>query len=347
MDVSGEEKKILVFELNWLGDILFSFPFLRAIRKKLPEAYISCAVVPRYADLLINNPWINNIHILSDDHGPGEIIEKIKFVNKIKKEKYDICFLLKPSRTKALMAYLSGIKTIIGFGGKKSKVNLTVKIPASDSHRSDQILSLAGALGVKDADEKYEYFINAPDAKRSVDILRASGGGTRPSIVINPGGNWDAKRWPLDKHKRLAEKMVSSFKNVEVIIAGSEKDVGLANEIVFFVNNKRCYSIAGKTNLNELASVFRNSVLVISADSGPMHMASAVGARTIVLFGPTAVKITGPRGVRESIIIRKDCGCNIPCYTANCGMDFACMRNITVDEVFRAAKKILLENGIS
>ena len=85
----SEPKRILVFELNWLGDILFSFPFLRAVRSAFPEAYIACVVVPRYADLLINNPWINDVHALSDNNSITSIGEKIAFVHMIRKEKYD------------------------------------------------------------------------------------------------------------------------------------------------------------------------------------------------------------------------------------------------------------------
>jgi lipopolysaccharide heptosyltransferase II len=341
---SSGQKKILVFELNWLGDILFSFPFLRALRKRFPEAYIACVVVPRYLDLLVNNPWINDVRAFSDEHGIHTIKEKIAFIDMIRKEHYDTCFLLKPSRTKALMAALAGINRRIGFTGKSSAINYSVEFPRGEVHRADQILSLAGAVGVTKADGAYEYFLSAMDAGKCEEVLHGAGGGLRRTIVINPGGNWAAKRWPVEKYKQLVKRMISAFNDVEVVITGSRKDSGLGDEISAFVNDKRCYSIAGQTTLNELAAIFKKSELVISADSGPLHLASAIGARTIGLFGPTSYKITGPRGRQESVIIRGDCGCDIPCYVEKCEKNYVCMRNIKVDEVFSAVRTVLLKN---
>ena len=344
MNKNFKPERILIFELNWLGDILFSFPLIRAIRKKFPEAYITCVVVPRYMDLLVNNPWINDVYAFSDERGLGAIKEKIVFTAMLRRESYDTCFFLKPSKTKAIMAAFAGIKTRIGFGEKKTAINCLVDLPKEEVHRADHILSLARSVGIKEADGSYEYFINEADVKKAKEVLRQSGGGIHRTVVINPGGNWDAKRWPVEKHKDLAKRIVSTFKDVEVIISGSKKDIDLADGIVSFVEDKRCYSIAGQTGLNELAAIFAECSVMISADSGPLHLASANNAPTVGLFGPTSCELTGPRGKKESVIIWKDCGCDIPCYAEHCEKAYACMDGITVDEVFDAAKKVLGEN---
>jgi ADP-heptose:LPS heptosyltransferase len=99
--------------------------------------------------------------------------------------------------------------------------------------------------------------------------------------------------------------------------------------------------VAGKTTLNELAAIFSKCAVVVSADSGPLHLASASGAMTVGLFGPTSYKITGPRGKKGSIIIQKDFGCPVPCYVADCGKEYSCMRSITVDEVYHAAAGVI------
>ena len=337
-------QRILIFELNWLGDILFSFPLIRAIRKKFPEAFIACAVVPRYRDLLVNNPWINYVYSLSDERGACTIKEKIVFTAMLKREGYDTCFFLKPSKTKAMMATFAGIKTRIGFDGKKTAINCLVDSPNGEVHRADHILSLAKAVGINESDGRYEYFINEDDVMKVKEVLCEAGGGKFRTVVINPGGNWDAKRWPVPKYKDLAKRIVSTFNDVEVIVSGSKKDIVLAADIVSFVDDKRCYSIAGKTRLNELAAIFAKCSLMISADSGPLHLASANNAPTVGLFGPTSPEMTGTRGKKESVIIWKDCGCEIPCYVESCEKDYVCMHGISVDEVFNAAKKVLGEN---
>jgi len=335
--------RILIFELNWMGDILFSLPFIRAVRKKFPDAYIACTVVPRYAELLIHNPWVNYVHALPDNNRLSSIGEKISFVRMIKKEGYDACFILKPSRTKAVMALLAGIPERFGFAGKNSPLTREVEQPGG-LHRADQILALAGLVGVEKADGTYEYFYSEEDEERANDILRRAGGGIRRTVALNPGGNWEMKRWPADNFTDLARRLLDAFGDIEVMITGAEKDVKLARGIARDAGSDRCYTVAGMTGLNELAVLFKESALVVSADSGPLHLASATGVTTIGIFGPTSYKITGQRGRGRNIAMQKDVGCRVPCYAKSCGMDLACMKAVTVDEVFKAAKE-RLEGG--
>ena len=333
-------ERILIFELNWMGDILFSFPFIRAVRKAFPEAYIACTVVPRYAELLIHNPWVNYVHALPDNNKLSSIGEKLAFVRMIKNEGYDAAFFLKPSRTKAVMAILAGIPERIGFSGKSAPLTKAVDMPQG-LHRADQILSLAGMIGVDKADGTYEYFFSEEDEERANDILREAGGGVRRTVAINPGGNWAMKKWHPENYAELARRLLAAFEDIEVMVTGAEKDVHLAREIVREAGGDRCYSVAGRTGLNELAVLFKESTVVISADSGPLHLASATGAMTIGLFGPTSFRVTGPRGRGRNIVIQKDVGCEVPCYVKSCDMNIACMKAITVDEVFNAAKEVL------
>jgi len=334
-------KKIIVFELNWLGDILFSLPFLRALRERFPEARIACAVVPRYADLLVNDPWIDEIIALSDNNGLTGLPERIQFVRRIRREGYDTAVFLKPSRTKTAMAAAAGITERIGFPGKGAAITREVDTPDLGTHRVDHILALASAFGVHDADCRYEYSVSDADAERIETLLNGAGGGTRRIVVLNPGGNWDAKRWPSERFSELARQLLERFEDIEVVITGAPKDRALAGGIVAHASSDRCYSIAGKTGLNELAALFKKSALVISADSGPLHLASASGARTIALFGPTSESITGPRGKGENIVIRGEPECEIPCYVDVCKKDFICMKSIAVDKVFGEAENML------
>ncbi len=334
-------ERILVFELNWMGDILFSFPFIRAIRKKFPDAFITCAVVPRYADLLAHNPWVNFVHAFTDDNSIASLMEKLEFIGMIRKEKYDTCFLLKPSRTKTVIAALAGIPSRIGFAGKKAApLTREVDMPRG-LHRVDQILALAGAVGVSEADNTYEYFYSEEDAERGDALLHDVRGGSRRMVAMNPGGNWQPKRWPVESFVELAKKILARFKEVEIMITGAAGDEKLAGEMVLKIGSERCYTLAGKTGLNELAFLFRKCDLVISADSGPLHLASAAGVTTIGLFGPTSHKVTGPRGKGKNVVIYRDVGCEVPCYVEDCDKEFMCMRSIAVDEVFGAAEAVL------
>jgi len=341
--VADDFERILIFELNWLGDILFSFPLLRAIRGRFPKAYIACAVVPRYRELLANNPWVDSVHALSDNNSISTLKEKLGFAGMMKKEGFDACFLLKPSRTRAVMASIAGIRERIGFSGKNCPLTRVVDLPKDHVHRADQLLALAGAVGVESADGTYEYFLSNEDKEKGRALLGSLSGRAGTRVALNPGGNWGAKRWPKENFIELGRKLLAVFGEIEIVVTGASGDVSLAREIVSSIGSPRCYSAAGLTGLNQLAYIFSVCSLVVSADSGPMHLASANGAPTIALFGPTSPEMTGPRGNGRNVVLRGSVDCRIPCYEENCAKGYECMRSITAGEVFRAAEKILSE----
>lgn len=341
MDNIHQPQKILIFELNWLGDILFSFPFIRALRKSFPGAYISCAVVPRYAELLAYNPWVSDIHVLSDDNDIRTLGEKLAFINIIRKEKYDTCFLLKPSSTKAMMALLSGIPTRVGFSGKKSSLTVEVDLPKEKIHRIDQLLALASAIGIKEADGAYEYFVTEEYEEKMVALLLKEGRGAHRMVVLNPGGNWGPKRWTSDNFIRLGKMLLERFEDVEIMVSGAAKDLGICQHIASGIGPERCYTLAGRTGLNDLAALFKKASLVVSGDSGPMHLASAVGAPVVALYGPTDHRLAGPRGKGLNIVIQSKIRCEVPCYAEKCDLDYECMSLITPTQVFDEAEKIL------
>ncbi|MFH1395571.1 MAG: lipopolysaccharide heptosyltransferase II [Candidatus Omnitrophota bacterium] len=327
-------ERILIFELNWLGDILFSFPFIKAVREAFPNAYIACAVVPRYAELLKNNTCVDEIYELSDDNGVLSFWEKLKFIFLLRKEKFDTCFLMKPSKNKTLIAACAGIKRRIGFKGKKSFLTEEVNLPEKEMHKTAQILFLAKTIGIESADEKYEYCVNAEDLKRVNKLINVNAEDKHVLIAINPGGNWNAKRWPAENFVLLAKKILSQFNNIGIVITGAKKDRMFTEKMTDEIGDKRCFNLAGLTNLSELAALFSKCDLVVSSDSGPLHLASAVGTVTIGIFGPTSHEITGPMGIGKSIIIREDINCKIPCYEEQCTKDYICMKKVTVDKVF-------------
>ncbi len=334
-------KRILVFELNWMGDILFSFPFLRALRKAFPTAHIACAVVGRYKELLDRNPLVDEVYVLSDRRGVVSLPEKLEFIRTLRKAGYDACFLLKPSRTKGIIAFLSGIPRRIGFAGKNAMLTEQVESVSPGCHRADTFSALAARAGIAVQDGTYEYFVGREDERRGNVLLEEFNKNMRRIVAVNPGGNWEAKRWPAERFTGLVEKILSRFENVSVVVTGAGKDAELAERIVSQTDPRRCYALAGRTRPAGLAAIFKKCALVVSADSGPLHLASAVGTATVGLFGPTSPKITGPRGKGVNAVIIGTCDCIVPCYIEKCEKNYVCMRSITVDEVFAAVVKVL------
>lgn len=337
--------KIAVFNVNWLGDVLFSAPAIRRIRQAWPQAFIVGIVVPRCRDLLAHNPDINEVIVYDEKGRHRSLWGKLRFLGLLRKKRFDKGFLFHRSWTRALIFFLAGIKERIGYGDKRRGALLTTAIAAPDKarmHRAEYYLSIVSAyLGRKGKaagggldNFRWDFIVSDEDRVYIHNLLAAVGINKDDFLVLlNPGGNWRQKRWPRERFVSLARRL-GDRRGVRVVISGAEKDVGLGQEIAASAGSKDVSSLCGKTTLGQLAALMQGADVVVSADSGPLHLAIAAGAkRVIALFGPTLPSITGPYCPPGQVsVLRKDTGCTIPCYKQDCG-DIRCMRAISVDDV--------------
>jgi len=178
--------------------------------------------------------------------------------------------------------------------------------------------------------------------KRVGEILKQQGVDLKqPIVIINPGGNWNLKRWPKERFAQLITFLLEHW-DVQVVLSGAKKDVPLIKEIDHLCEGGAVL-LAGKTGLCELVALMGKATLVISADSGPLHIANGVGTPVVALFGPTRPEITGPRGSGRVVLLQKDVGCNSEaCYVLDCP-DNLCMKAVTVDDVCAAVDTVLRE----
>jgi len=334
-------KKILVVNVNWLGDVIFSAPVFRALHEKYPQSQISCMAVPRVAEVLKQIPFVDNIIIYEEKGRHRSPVGKLKIIGKLRREKFDSAFLLHGSMTRALLVFLAGIPIRAGYATKKRGCLLThiVKRLSSTVHRSDHYLQVIESFGVEVKQRQYELVCDK-EAETFAEKFIAENGIEKNDffIVLNIGGNWDLKRWPKENFAHLAGRLQKELK-AKIAISGAPKDVDGAKEIAALMQTKPLI-FAGKTTLPQLFAVLKRATIVVSADSGPLHAASSVGTKTIGLFGPTHPKVTGPRGKKESILIRYEVGCNDkPCYNLDC-KDNICMKAISVDDVIQRVRKI-------
>lgn len=339
-----EAKRILIVNVNWLGDVLFSTPFIRAVKNNFPNAYIACMVAPRCREVLQGNPCLDEIIVYDEKGIHAGLFGKIKFIRQLKGYDFDTVFLLHRSFTRTLMAYLAGIPERIGYYTPKRSALLTKapKPPQPTLHRAKFYLNLLKALGLRTDDNGCEFFISGQDESWADGFLKASGIKEGQRIIIfNPGGNWLPKRWPAANFGLLADEITEHFGSmVKILISGSEKDLELAQRISRIY--KDAITACGLATLKQSAALFKKADLVISSDSGPLHIAVSVGANVIALFGPTSPLVTGPYKAtgKKVVILHKDVGCRVPCYDAGC-VDYKCMSAITPQEVFEAVKKVL------
>ena len=334
--------RILIVNVNWLGDVLFTTPFIRAIRERFPASYIACLVVPRCRELLEDNPNINDVIVYDEDGLHKSIFGKFNLIKTLRQKGFDGSFLLHRSFTRALLVFLSGIKNRIGYNTKKRGLLLTKALdePLGSIHKVEYFLNLAEACGANIVQREYDFFVRDQERREVEDFFKKRGITSDDTlIVLNPGGNWPPKRWPKESFAEVADRLSSEL-NAKVVITGAPSDMDLAHEIMALTKT-RLVSATGKTTLKSLGAVMERADLVISSDSGPMHLALGVKSKVIALFGPTSDAITGPYGrQKDFFVIKKDVDCAVPCYDFTCN-DHRCMKAITVDEVVEKAKEML------
>jgi heptosyltransferase II len=340
--VKYPKKRILIFNVNWLGDVLFSTATIRNVRRNYPDSYIACVIPSRCYPILKGNPHLDEVIIFDEKDRHKGMLAKLNFISLLKEKKFDTVFLLHRSFSRALICRLAGIGERIGHNTKKRSFLLTQKItmPKKDSlHRIDFFLDVIEKAGLR-VEDRYLDFIFTPEEEKHVhDFLMKNSVNNGDFIVaLNPGGNWIPKRWPKDYWAQLADKLISEM-NVKVIITGSISDLPLVNQIKGRMKENPLVA-CGVFNIKQLGALAKRSDLFITADTGPMHIANAVGAKKIIaIFGPTAKEITGPYPNMNTVILQKDIGCLIPCYKVSC-QDNRCMKAVTPDDVLAQVKKI-------
>lgn len=333
-------KKILVVNVNWLGDVIFSSPVVKALKEQGHTVHITCLGVPRVQEILESIPNIDEVIIYDEkgrDRGPWA---KWKLIRQLTREKFDVCYLLHRSWTRALLIFLAGIPIRVGYDEKRLGKLLTQAVQPSDKgmHRSDRYLRVIEADGVTVDDRDYQLNVDPKASEEINEMLKVQGINKDDyCIVVNPGGNWDLKRWPVSSYTQLIQQLMNG--PTKIILSGAPKDRELIESILATLR-ERPVVLAGKTNLKQLIALMKRADLVVSGDSGPLHLASAVGTSVVAIFGPTRPEVTGPRGLGRVEILQKDVGCNRqPCYHLACPNN-VCMQSVTVSNVLQIIQKI-------
>lgn len=284
----SSQPKILVFNVNWLGDILFSFPALLAIKNHYPSSHLACIVPPPYKDLFHGQSFIDEVIAFSDQ----TLLDKIRLVSYLRKQNWDISFLFHRSKTRARLLKWAGIPTRIGYDVKHRSHLLThaISLSSQAQHKMDILRNLLIGFGISNVPSYYEYRVSPG----MVSI-------PKPYIVFHPGSNWKPKQWPTPHFIALGKKLQKQY-GVSLVITGSQKDKYSALVIQRELPDKT-FDLTGKTTLPELANLFQQSQLVIAGDTGPMHLACASQAHVIALYGPTSPELNGPRGQKNFKVI--------------------------------------------
>lgn len=335
-------KNILVVSVNWLGDVIFSLPVYQAIKENCPDARITVLCVPRVSEVLSLCSHIDDIMVFDEKGRDRSFFRRLVCVIKLRKRKFDAVFMLRPSFSRACLMWLAGIPLRIGFGNPAAPWPLTLAGAMPDSrntHRSDIYSHLVTVAGFKLTDRISRLSLSSALQVAACSFLQARGLPQDGAyVVLNTGGNWDLKQWPSACFALLAQRLVKETK-YKIVLPGGPSDRSRANEIASSLG-RSAIVVAGETDIPMLAAIMSGAAMVISADSGPLHLASALGVATVAIFGPTRPELTGPRGTGRGVVLQKDTGCNrAACYYLECS-DNICMKQVSVDDVFSSVLRL-------
>lgn len=331
--------KILVVNVNWLGDVLFSTPALRALRKHHPKAYIACLVPPRCKEVLKGNPYLDEVIVADDRDDLFSLPSSVKTVFRLRSMRFDLAIFFHRSISKRLMTVLAGIPERKGFEtAEKKRFFLTsaVPVPSAGMHRTDFFLHILSGHGIPPSGRELDFFPAqeaAEELKRllSEASLDLSGG----YAVVHPGGNWDLKRWPLGHFAEWIGLFLEKHPSRKIVLCGTEPEKKLADQILGKVRSERLVSFCGRTSLGVLAFLLKGADFILSNDSGPIHLAASQRTPIVGLYGPTSALLTGPLSEGRVLILSKDVGCQVPCYFRACDSRF-CLDWIKPREVFES-----------
>ncbi len=333
----NEPKEIIIRGTNWLGDSVITIPAVRALRQNFPSASISMIAPLNLAELWRNEDSVDRVIPFAR---PTPITEKVRLIRLLRSGHYDLGVLFPNSFESALWFFFGGVHLRIGYAtyGRGIILNRKLAEPQEGDHQVFRYLNLVKSLGTFQADTKPT--IGIPDnLKRwANNLLREKGiKQGAPIIGINPGSTYGkAKCWPPEKFSGLI-KLVKERLDASVIVFGSRGERALA-ESLCSNSNETVLNMVGETTIMQLAALIGSCDLLISNDTGPMHVACAVGTPLVAILGPTDPVATGPLG--ESVIIRKVVDC-APCLKRECPTDHRCMNLISADDVYRGVVELL------
>ena len=339
------QERILVVMPNWFGEVLFATPFLRMLRAARPNSCISVLGVLRGEEVLANNPDVDEFIVFDESGLHRTFSGKRALTHVLRSRRFDTAFILRKSLTRTFLLMLAGIPRRIGFDNPKSGWLLTerVKAPPGSTHKAHAYLQLLhGPLGIPIAPPpSYGYYVTDQERAEVRRLLRERGVAEGGSfVVLHPGGNWPHKRWPPERFAELAKRLAQQRHEIVVMTGGPEDEAWVGP--IMQQMDPLPVLLVGKTTLRQLAVCLEQARLVVSNDTGVLHIACALKRPVVALYGPTSPAITGPLGDPTSTIVihHPDCCPRIPCLNPR-HPGSPGMASITVDEVFAAARQML------
>lgn len=356
---SFHPRRILVLRLDLIGDLVLSLTVVHLLKKTYPDAEIDLLAIPSSGQIALADPDLSAVITYDPNiwRRPKALLQPQNWraasmlYKRLRSRHYDLAVSVFGPWA-ALLAVLSGAQRRVGFGKEGYLGFMTDSVKgrhwkAGDHlHEVDYCLALARAAGADPAPEdRIPHLSVEAEASQAVEQLLIQKGlrPDKPLIACHVNAhNGQSKRWPIPYWVKLIDRLIGED-GANVVLTGAANDLPLINTITGRLHEQPI-NLAGQTSLPQLAALLQRADILITGDSGPMHIAGAVGTALIAIHGPTDPALSGPVSPKATIL-RSDIWCS-PCYTAKGPADCRffttqCMKNITPDQVFTKIHEIL------
>jgi heptosyltransferase II len=338
---SDQVKSVVVRGTNWVGDAVMTVPALRELRRILPEAHITLVSRPNTVDIFVDADFLDEV-LVYDRAGFGSTRKQAR---EWKRRGFDLAVLFQNAFEAAAIAFLARVPMRIGYDAEGRGMLLTNSLPLppwkDERHEIFFYLNIVaeleqllhGTSTIESHGPRFDLHISVARRQQAKDALRSQGVLDTPLVLLCPGSiNSRAKRWPTECYAALADRFAEN--GARVVLIGSPAEIGVSEQVRQQMRSQPII-MTGRTSVSEAAAIISVADVLITNDTGPAHIGSAVGTPTLVIFGPTNPLTTRPFAPSAEIIRDPpDCA---PCMLRDCPIDHRCMTAITADEVFSRA----------
>ncbi|HEX9156017.1 MAG TPA: lipopolysaccharide heptosyltransferase II [Nitrospira sp.] len=347
-------KQIVVRGPNWLGDAVMCEPALRGLRRIAPEARISLMVKPAVAELFKVHPAIDQLLVYDDKGRHAGWSGKWTLARELRRARFDLAVLFQNAFEAALLAFAAGVPRRYGYATDGRSVFLTEPVAVPDRnapvHQVEYYWNLLKPMGLTGDPSVPELCLARDETQAMAVRLEQAGVGENDTVIgLNPGSTYGgAKRWLPERFAEVTNRLCQTLaqsqgKRVSAMILGAKGEEQLGREIARRLSLPSVV-LSGATTIRELMAAIKRCAVLLTNDTGPMHIASALRVPVVAIFGPTDWRTTSPYGT-EQAIVRQPVEC-APCLLRECPIDHRCMTRVSSDQVYEAAVKRLTGLGV-
>jgi len=330
-------RRILIRSTNWIGDAVMTTPAMGAVRATFPDAEITVVANPMVAELFRFHPDCDDVIVFDKKRKDSGLLGFLSFAAELRRGQYDLAILFQNAVEAALMTFFARIPQRVGYRTDGRGVLLTHGVPVGAAERSlhhtSYYLHMLESIGIKGGEGRLRLACTLEELSWADGLLSGN-----KWAAINPGAAYgSAKRWYPERFAAVADTIAREF-GLRILLTGGPGETEIGADIEKAMSEP-CLNMVGKTTVRQMSALLSHCALMVTNDSGPMHVAAAFDVPIVAVFGSTDHTTTSPLN-DICRIVRHDFDC-APCLLRQCPTDHRCMNAVTVDDVLAAARDLL------